>query len=186
MHASIAMLAALQGRHSSGEGTWLDISLFESGLSWQYLPLLIDGMEAGKSLLNGAAACYNLYQCADASYFSLGAIETHFWQNFCGALQRPDWVSRQYEAMPQTGLLAEVSELIKQHPLAYWHQRLDQVDCCFEALLHPDDIGHHPQVQARQSLSKSGPGYPGWINQATVTVDENLISIASTKTAIWK
>ena len=186
MQASVAMLAALQGRHNSGEGTWLDISLFESGLSWQYLPLLVDGMEAGQSLLSGGAACYNLYQCADGKYFSLGAIETHFWENFCEVLERPDWVARQYESMPQAELLAEVTELIQRQPLAYWQQRLDQIDCCFEALLHADDIGQHPQVQARQSLSKSGPGYPGWINQATVTVDENLISIASAEDAIWK
>ena len=39
-------------------------------------------------------------------------------------------------------LIAEVAEHIAQHPLEYWHQLLDTVDCCYVPLFGPQN----PQV----------------------------------------
>ena len=185
MQASIAMLAALHARNQHDSGAFLDISLFETSLSWQYLPLLTDGLERAQSLLNGGAACYNIYQCGDGNYFSLGAIETDFWKNFCMALQRPDWIERQFETMPQGTLIAEVSQQIGRHPSSYWHELLDSIDCCYAPLLTADEITQNQQIQARESLSKSGPNYPGWINDAVVEIDD-LVEIEHAESLNWK
>jgi len=184
MQASIAMLAALHARNQHDCGAFLDISLFETSLSWQYLPLLADGVERAQSLLNGGAACYNIYQCGDCNYFSLGAIETHFWKNFCMALQEPDWIERQFETMPQRALIAEVSQQIGRHPLDYWHALLDSIDCCYAPLIGVDELAKNPQIQARKSLSKSGPNYPGWINDAVVEIDD-LVEIEDPESLAW-
>lgn len=86
MQASVAMLAALHSREHTGNGCFLDISMCESILSWQYLPILTNSSRRASAILDGGAACYNLYQCADGLYISLGAIEPEFWKNFCCAL----------------------------------------------------------------------------------------------------
>jgi len=184
MQASIAMLAALHARNQHDSGAFLDISLFETSLSWQYLPLLADGVERAQSLLNGGAACYNIYQCEDRNYFSLGALETHFWKNFCLALQKPNWIERQYETMPQGALIAEVSRQIGCHPLSHWHELLDSIDCCYTPLLAADELAQNPQIQARSSLSKSGPNYPGWINDAVVEIDD-MVEIEDPESLDW-
>ena len=185
MQASIAMLAALHARGNSPGSTYLDISIAESIMAWQYLPILTNTAERAESLLNGGAACYNIYQCADERFISLGAIETGFWKNFCEAVQKPKWITRQYESMPQRTLVAEVAEHFAQHPLSHWHQLLDTVDCCYAPLLTPGELSAHPQIQARQMLPESGPSYPAWINQQPVEVSSEIEQITSREELRW-
>jgi crotonobetainyl-CoA:carnitine CoA-transferase CaiB-like acyl-CoA transferase len=186
MQASIAMLAALHARRNSPDSIYLDISITESIMAWQYLPILTSSEKRAESLLNGGAACYNIYQCADTQYISLGAIETEFWKNFCTALQKPKWISRQYESMPQRALIAEVAEHITQYPLDHWHQLLDAVDCCYAPLLTPGELSANPQIQARHSLSESGPNYPGWINDTAVEIDACITEIEHLQSLNWR
>ena len=185
MQASIAMLAALYARNQHDSGAFLDISLFESSLSWQYLPLLVDDAVTPHNLLNGGAACYNVYQCEDGAYFSLGALEANFWNSFCLALERPDWVDRQFETMPQQPLIAEISRHVARHPLSHWHELLDSIDCCYTPLVSPGQLSQNPQIQARKSLSKAGPNYPGWINDATVEVND-MMEVEHPESLDWR
>ena len=185
MQASIAMLAALHARDSSKGSIYLDISISESILSWQYLPMLTNDDKRAASILNGGAACYNLYQCADGCFISLGAIETAFWKNFCDALQKTEWISRQFEAMPQQDLIAEVAEIISQHPRSLWQQLLDNVDCCFEILFTVDGLARHAQFVSRQAITDNGPTHPAWINQQPVKISANFEAIKSSAHLHW-
>ena len=186
MQASVAMLAALHARGHNTGSIYLDISITESIMSWQYLPILTNADTRAASILNGGAACYNIYQCADTRFISLGAIETGFWTNFCSALQKPQWITRQYESMPQRELIAEVAEHITQHPLDHWHQLLDAVDCCYAPLLTPGELSANPQIQVRHSLSESGPNYAGWINDAAVEIDFSIAEIEHLQSLNWR
>jgi alpha-methylacyl-CoA racemase len=185
MQASVAMLAALHARRNGPDSIYLDISITESIMAWQYLPILTRSEERAESLLNGGAACYNIYQCADERFISLGAIETGFWKNFCQALQKPEWINQQYAVMPQPALIAEVTEHITRHPLDYWHRLLDTVDCCYAPLLTPGQLSANPQIQARHSLSISGPNYPGWINHAAVEIEASITEIEFAQSVSW-
>ena len=185
MQASVAMLAALHARRNRPDSIYLDISITESIMAWQYLPILTRFEERAESLLNGGAACYNIYQCADERFISLGAIETGFWKNFCQALQKPEWINQQYAVMPQRALIAEVTERITRHPLDYWHRLLDTVDCCYAPLLTPGQLSANPQIQARHSLSISGPNYPGWINHAAVEIEASITEIECSQSVSW-
>ncbi len=185
MQASVAMLAAVHARGRHPDSIHIDISIAESIMSWQYLPLLSNAEERAASILNGGAACYNIYQCADAQFICLGAIEAGFWEKFCEILQQPNWIDRQYERMPQQGLIAEVAEQISEHPLDYWQQLLDTADCCYAPLLTPGQLPANPQIRARASLSESGPNYPGWINDAVVEIDDSIIEVESPRSLNW-
>ncbi len=185
MQASVAMLAALHARGNHRSSIYLDISIAESIMSWQYLPILSNARERAASILNGGAACYNIYQCADGHFVSIGAIETGFWKNFCDALQQPLWITRQYETMPQQALIAEVAAQISRHPLNYWHLLLDTVDCCYAPLLKPRQLSANPQILARGSLSEAGPNYPGRINNAAVEIDASITEIEDPQSLHW-
>jgi crotonobetainyl-CoA:carnitine CoA-transferase CaiB-like acyl-CoA transferase len=185
MQASIAMLAALQTRSTQAGSIYLDISMAESMLAWQYLPLLSDVEGRATSILNGGAACYNLYQCADDRFISLGALETGFWKNFCETLEKPEWITRQFENMPQHGLIGEVAELISRYPQAHWRSLLDDVDCCFEILFDADDLAHHAQFQSRHALTIDGPTHPVRINQQPVEITTEVEQITSPDQLRW-
>ena len=185
MQASITILAALYGRERADRGAYLDISLFETALSWQYVPLLEDNTGRAEYVINGGAACYNIYQCQDQEFISLGAIELHFWQNFCEAVNRPQWVERQYETMPQQALITELSHLISQQPLSYWNELLDSVDCCYEPVILSQQLSSHVQIESRQALGNNGPVYPGWINDKPVAIDENIVELQIGDSIQW-
>ena len=186
MQASITILAALYARERSNRGSFLDISLFETALSWQYVPILEGNVGRAEYVINGGAACYNIYQCQDKEFTSLGAIETHFWQNFCEAIDRPQWIERQYESMPQQALIAELSHLISQQPLPYWNDLLESVDCCYEPVILSNQLSSHVQIESRQALGNNGPTYPGWINDKPVAIDENIVELQDGESVQWK
>lgn len=177
MQASTMMLAALHGRSNNTGSTLIDISMLETCLSWQYLPILTDQSERAGDIVNGGAACYNIYRSADGQFFSLGAIETVFWENFCTTVARPEWISRQFETMPQSALIAEVKDMVGQQNLAYWNALLDPVDCCYQALYLPEQLAQHPQLKSREALTNSGPRHPAWINQQSIGIEEEVFEI---------
>ncbi len=185
LQAAIAMLAALHARDRDDNGVRLDISITESILAWQYLPALGDAGERAASILNGGAACYNVYRCADGSFVSLGAIETAFWENFCTAVGRPDWTARQFEPMPQNALIGEVASLIGGDSRDHWDTLLDTVDCCYAPLLETGELAAHPQVVARGSWSESGPTCPGRVDGNPVEVDHDIVEIDAAESARW-
>lgn len=167
MQAALTILGALIARQRSGAGAFLDISLSESLLSWQG-PGLTMPPARGEGIINGGAACYQIYRTGDDRFISLSPLEPKFWANFCEAVVRPQWIGRQYEPMPQTGLIGEVAAMFAEQPLAHWETLLHAADCCYQAVLEYPEVATHPQVEAR-GLVHSRDGitdvlYPAYVD----------------------
>lgn len=163
LQAVVMILAALLRRGASAEnpGAYLDVSLTETVLAWQALPLtaaLRPGWRPtrGRAVLNGGAACYRIYRTADGRFVTLGAIEAKFWQSFCEAVERLDLIERQWEPFPQKALIAEVEAVFATAPLAHWTALLGPLDCCFEPVPELNEVPSHPQVAARGQLRRRG------------------------------
>ncbi len=161
MQSVTAMLGALVGRGRTGLGAYLDVAMADSVLAWQSqsLTALAMGNRPGRdqNLLTGGAAFYGVYETQDGGFVSLGAIEKIFWKNFCDAVSRPDLVARQSEPLPQSDLIDEVSQIFKGRSRADWDACLGQVDCCYHPVLSIDEVGAHPQNDAR-GLIRPQPG----------------------------
>lgn len=163
--AVISILAALLRRMRAGRGATLDVSLFESAAGLNALGLVL-GQQGGllreTDPLNGGAAYYRCYRTADGRFAALAAIEPVFWRAFCEAVDRPEWVARQGEPMPQRDLIEAVAALFAARPLADWQALLDPVDCCFEPVLQAGEVTAHPHVRARGLIRDgvAGDGLP--------------------------
>ncbi len=183
MQAVSAILAALLSKAAGASscGAFLDISLCESASSWQYLQL--SGAPGIEQLLTGGSASYNIYETADSRFVVFAGLEAKFWQAFCDAVGRPDWLPRQHEPLPQHSLLAEVKTLFAEKKLEYWLDLLSDVDCCFEPVPLLSEVAQHPQMQQRQMLSGHEPAYPGWINGAPVGSGAGMTEVES---AVWR
>jgi alpha-methylacyl-CoA racemase len=158
VQAALAVCAALAGRARGGRGAFLDLSLAETVLAWQ-APLLTWAQRGAPTaraglMLNGGAAYYQLYRAGDGRFVTLGAIEPKFWQNFCAAVGRADWVARQHEPMPQAALIADVAALFATRAAAEWEAILGPVDCCFAIVAAPADVPSHPQIAARGLVTR--------------------------------
>ncbi|MFA7428525.1 MAG: CoA transferase [Rhodospirillaceae bacterium] len=168
--AVTAVLGALLRKARTGQGATLDVSIFESALHLNYQALLLasrgGGPDREADLLNGGAACYRAYRCADGGFLAVGALEPKFWHAFCNAVGRPEWVARQAEPLPQTSLIEDVAAALETRPLGHWTHLLENVDCCVEPVLTPAEALAQPHVQDR-CLAAGGPGgldlrFPAW------------------------
>jgi alpha-methylacyl-CoA racemase len=155
--AVIAILAAALHRQLTGEGQFLDVSMFDGALAWNALAIadaLAGAPPAPEStLLNGGTA-YDYYATADGRYLAVGALEPKFWQAFCAAIERPDLAGTPPARAvgDQSALKAEIATAIAARPLAYWTERFAAVDACVEPVLTPAEAIAHPQAQARDRL----------------------------------
>ncbi|AMV70441.1 Succinyl-CoA:(R)-benzylsuccinate CoA-transferase subunit BbsE [Desulfuromonas sp. DDH964] len=156
--AAAMILAALLKRQRTGAGCFLDTSLFETVLAWQSFGQAAaqqagPDLGRGRGLITGGAACYQIYPTADDRFVVLAALEAKFWHAFCCAVERPDWIDRQQEPLPQTALIAELRAFFASADRDAWVARLARVDCCFEPLLEPEEVLRQPQVVARHLLA---------------------------------
>jgi alpha-methylacyl-CoA racemase len=159
LQSALAVCAALLGRARTGKGAYLDLSLAETVLAWQS-PILTSALRPGfeparaANLLNGGAACYQIYRAADGRFVTLAAIEEKFWRNFCEAVGRPELIARQWEPTPQHRLIADVAAIFATRTAAQWEAVLGPVDCCFGIVVEPAEVPSHPQIAARGMLAR--------------------------------
>lgn len=167
MQAANTILAALVSKTRMGTGCYIDISLFEPILSWQYLHLFESETERCTMALNGGLACYQIYHTSDQRFVALAALEDKFWKTFCEAIGETKWIPRQNEALPQKDLTRDLQLMFASHSQAHWKTLLADVDCCFEPIPNACDIAAHPQLKARAIMHKNAPAYPAWVNDSS-------------------
>lgn len=154
LFALSAILGALHRRHVTGRGCEIDAALADAVMPLQLFQVA-DVSVAGtvpcraEALTNGGAACYRIYATRDGGHVSLGALEPKFWQGFCDAAGRPDWIARHHEPLPQTVLIGEVAVLFASMSLAEAEARFTPADCCFAPVLSLDKALAAPHVAAR-------------------------------------
>jgi len=186
MQAVNSILAALLKRERDGTGSFLDISLFESAMSWQYLGLHETDPRRQSLLLNGGAAFYNIYETEDGRFLALAALEPKFWSAFCTAVKREEWIPRQDEPLPQRALINELRLLFLQQPLHYWNERLNRVDCCYEPIPIMNELSEHPQIRSRGLLHGREPSYPAWIEGEPVPLGPPVNEVANPQEVEWR
>jgi len=156
--AVIAIQGALLRRTRNGQGAYIDLSMSDVYLSWQDWGLTSalngGGISRGACLLGGGAACYQVYATSDARHIALGALEPKFWENFCRAVDHPEWITRQGEDLPQTDLVSDVATLIGHQTLNHWDHLLSEADCCYQAVLTYEEAATSPQAEARGLISR--------------------------------
>jgi crotonobetainyl-CoA:carnitine CoA-transferase CaiB-like acyl-CoA transferase len=153
--ALVGLLAAVVHRSASGQGQYVDISMFDMMVAWQahLISHVLVGSETPQPesmALNGGQV-YDLYRTADDRWLSVGAIEAKFWEGFCRAIERPDLIAPGMS--PDTGQQAWVKEEIRRvlaaHSLAHWDEVFAPLDVCVEPVLNVPEMLDHPQVVAR-------------------------------------
>jgi itaconate CoA-transferase len=90
MYAFAGILSALYDRERTGEGTALDISLFDSLIEWMGYPLYYTqyGGDAPQrtGTSHAAIAPYGTYTCADGQQYVLSVQNEREWKSFCATV----------------------------------------------------------------------------------------------------
>ena len=133
LHAATAILAAVIARGHTGRGQYVDVAMSD-GVAYMLASLMSayfsDGVVAapGAMSLNGAAPYYNVYQCRDGRYISVGCIEPWFWAALCRALGREDLIPIQFDDDQAEYIKSELRDIFITRDRDEWWETLSAID----------------------------------------------------------
>ena len=135
MQATMAIMAALVGRASSGMGAYLDVSIADGAFALMSLYVdeyLATGTEPGPGhyILTGRYACYDVYTCSDAKHLSVGAIEPQFWRNLCRLIELEDFSDSQLDDARQDEIRSAMAQRFATRTRDEWVELLGPADTC--------------------------------------------------------
>lgn len=160
LHAYAAILAALYTRERTGEGTHIDLTMFETMAEWMGHPLYYTHYSGKAPRRSGpdhaTIVPYGRFRTKDGDVL-FGIQNEREWANFCDkVLGRPELAtdSRYDNNSKRTAARAEVVTLI-ENTFAPWTSaevvaKLDAADIANSRLNTPDQVWDHPQLQARK------------------------------------
>jgi crotonobetainyl-CoA:carnitine CoA-transferase CaiB-like acyl-CoA transferase len=171
--AAAGVVAGLLNVQRTGQGTFVDVSLFESVLpfaAYGWVEAVTQGV-TGPGSLTGGEACYNIYKTRDEKAVSLAALEPKFWANFCNAISRPDLIPNYLLPDRQKYLRLELAEIFALKSADEWLSQLKDADCCFALVNAPNMLHHDPHVQARGDIGLDVEGAP-WL-RSPIRMDDD-------------
>lgn len=158
LYASHAILAALLSRVRTGEGQYIDTSLFEAALAytlWESNEYWATGLPPQRlGTAHRLAAPYQVFATA-SGWIAIGAANQRTWELLARALDRADLLQNAAFAtnadrranLPQ--LVETLTATLKTRTTEEWLQVLDEAGVPGGPVLTLDKVYQHPQVKAR-------------------------------------
>jgi alpha-methylacyl-CoA racemase len=152
---AFGIACALAERARSGLGQVIDAAMVDGAalLSAAIGPAYALGYfhaERGTNWLDSGAPFYDVYECADGRWLSVGAIEPKFYANLLAALgldaaDLPD----QHDESAWPTLSAQVANIVRTRTCDEWMAEFADPDHCVAPVLRFDEVLEHPHVAAR-------------------------------------
>jgi crotonobetainyl-CoA:carnitine CoA-transferase CaiB-like acyl-CoA transferase len=173
--SAVAILGALVGRQTSGQGTHLDVSMTEGAMALLAAELGNLALGArptrGTESLNGGLGCYGVYAAADGKHLSVGGLEPKFWLAFNEVIGRKaDLTELIAGPEVQERVRAEVAACLAQRPRDEWLALFAGKDVCCEPVLELEELPAHPQHVAREVFFTLDGGALGPLTQLRTPV----------------
>jgi crotonobetainyl-CoA:carnitine CoA-transferase CaiB-like acyl-CoA transferase len=174
LYCTIGAISALRVREQTGRGQFIDVSLFESGVS-------LEVWEAGLYFATGeipgplgsahqTAAPYQAIRAADG-YFTIGATTPRNWRSFCDVLDHPEWASdERFKDNPSRHarrdlLIPMIEQVTSRRPRAHWVSLLQEAGVPCAEIQSYDQVFHDPQLRARDFFWKGRHSKLGDVEQ---------------------
>jgi crotonobetainyl-CoA:carnitine CoA-transferase CaiB-like acyl-CoA transferase len=180
MHGALGIMMALFARERTGRGQHVDVSYLDTSLAllaatpnmrffWS------DGMapKRGEGFLGGSYPYYAVYETKDRKYLTIGCTEPWLWENFCKAINRPDFVKFARRAdqfvraanAEEVQCRQEIEALIRTRTRDEWYDFLVKADVCVGKVYEPEEVVADPQVQARDMIVEMRHPVHGTVTQ---------------------
>jgi crotonobetainyl-CoA:carnitine CoA-transferase CaiB-like acyl-CoA transferase len=158
--ATIGILAAVRERDRTGEGAYLDVSLFDSALSWLgYFPHFLwhtGGVPARSGVRHQAIVPYGPYRARDGREVNIVITSDDQWRRFCSrVVERPDWLTDErfatIAARFRNRVVVEraVEEELARLDASEWFARLGEAGLPYGEVRDIAGVVSHPQTAAR-------------------------------------
>jgi formyl-CoA transferase len=161
LFATTGILAALNHRHATGNGQYIDTSLVEAGVAlsvWEATEYFSGpDIPAPLGSAHRMNAPYQAIRCADG-YVTIGANTDRLFERLCSVLGHPEW-AREPDFLHngdrvrnRAKLASLVEHVMSQHPRQHWLQAFDAADIPCGPINDYAQVFADPQVVAREMV----------------------------------
>jgi alpha-methylacyl-CoA racemase len=156
----MAILAALVGRQSTGEGCYLDVSVADGVVALMALQVddhLATGSRPmpGSAPLAGHFACYDVYRAGDGGWLAVAAIEAKFWANLCRLLSLDQLTAKQYDEHAQDAIRAALTTAFAGKSRDEWVALLAAADTCVSPVLELPEVAADAALRSRGTVTSA-------------------------------
>jgi crotonobetainyl-CoA:carnitine CoA-transferase CaiB-like acyl-CoA transferase len=155
LYLVIGVLAALLEARVSGRGQVIDAAIVD-GTASMALPFY--GMHAaglwrperGSNVLDSGAPFYDVYECEDGQWISIGPIEARFYAELLQRLGLTgDQLGPQHDPASWQGAKIALAKVFRSRSRQAWCDLLEGTDVCFAPVLSFDEAPDHAHLRAR-------------------------------------
>jgi alpha-methylacyl-CoA racemase len=152
MFLAYGVVCALLEAQRSGQGQVVDTAMVDGAavlmsMFWAFRTIgMFDENARGTNLLDTGAHFYDVYQCSDGEYISLGSIEPQFYaelMRLTGLDSDADF-ARQMDKAQWPTLKARLTEVFAGKTRAEWCELMEATDVCFAPVLTMTEAAEHP------------------------------------------
>ncbi len=156
MYLAFGIACALFEARQSGQGQVVDAAMVDGAASlmnmfWGLKAAGVWNPERGTNMLDTGAPFYDVYECSDGGFISLGSIEPQFYAELLrlsGLGDMPDFPP-QNERSKWPEMKQTVAEVIKTKSRDEWCEIMEHTDVCFAPVLSPEESTEHPHMVER-------------------------------------
>ena len=158
MFLAFGVVAALVSARTSGQGQVVDAAMVDgaAALAGMFSSLTASGFwkeERGSNMLDSGSHFYDVYECSDGEYVSIGSIEPQFYSILLEKLELdPADLPRQMSRDDWPALKTKVAGIFKTKTRDEWSAIMEHTDICFAPVLTWSEAPNHPHNVARSTF----------------------------------
>ncbi|MGP1276533.1 MAG: CaiB/BaiF CoA transferase family protein [Caulobacterales bacterium] len=156
LYLAFGVLAALTHARTTGEGQVVDAAIVDGAASLmgaihQLQAMGVWSRGRGENLLDGGAAFYGTYKCADGKFVSIGPLEPEFYSLLLETLglSGEPVMANPYDASQWGAQRARLEAVFSTRTRDEWSALLEGSDACFAPVLTTDEAAVHPHMAER-------------------------------------
>ena len=161
LYAAIGILAALEARHRTGRGQYVETSLFEAAMSLgvyeaaHYFTTNEAPPRIGQA--HRGSSPYQVFKTADG-WMTFGASQQNFWTRLCAIVEAPELLedarfkTNADRVTHNDALVALLQARLEKRPTAHWLGQLQEAGIPAAPVLTHDQVFTHPQTVAREMV----------------------------------
>ena len=160
MFLAYGVVCALLEAQKSGKGQVVDTAMVDGAAAlmsmfWGFKNIgMFNENAPGTNMLDTGAHFYDVFECADGKYVSIGSIEPQFYALLLektGLTNDPEF-AKQMDTSQWPALKAKLQNVMKQKTQAQWCAIMEGTDVCFAPVLTMSEAAQHPHNVARNTF----------------------------------
>jgi alpha-methylacyl-CoA racemase len=159
MLLALGIVAALLEAGRSGRGQVVDAAMVDGAalLMTMFHSLRAAGFwtdERGTNLLDTGAPFYDVFECADGEYVSIGSLEPQFYAALLAGLglEDDDELRPQMDRARWPAMKKKLAAIFLTRTRAEWTERFEGTDICFAPVLSLAEAPEHPHLVERATF----------------------------------